>query len=136
MKIALVRSSRKLNWPWWVLGVVVVWSALGIAAILLSRHLGRPVQLCLIRRTTHVPCPTCGLTRGVLCLLRGEPIRGWLYNPLLFSALIVFAGLTAVRVAFGRVLSIEFSRTERRIAWLLAILLFFANWAYIIIYVG
>ncbi len=37
--------------------------------------------LCPIRRFTEHPCPTCGVTRSVLCLTQGEFSRAWELNP-------------------------------------------------------
>jgi hypothetical protein len=109
---------------------------LGVAAVLLSAHLNRPVELCLIKRFTGLACPTCGFTRGVLSLLSGRPGQVWLYNPLLFSVLALFVAVTGIRILFARSLRIRLTGPERAVAWLLAAILFAANWVYIIFYVG
>ncbi|MHC4315521.1 MAG: DUF2752 domain-containing protein [Planctomycetota bacterium] len=113
-----------------------MWLALGGTAMWLSSYLDRAVTLCLIKRVTGLPCPTCGFTRGVLSLLSGRPGQGWLYNPLLFSVLGLFVAATGIRVFFAHAVTIRLSRRERAIAWLLAGVLFVANWAYVIFYVG
>lgn len=94
------------------------------------------MQLCPLKRLTGYPCPTCGFTRGTLSFLQGHPIRAWLYNPLLFSFLGVFAAVVAVRVLFGRRLAIQLSGSERKVAWATMIVLFVANWLYVIRCVG
>jgi len=109
---------------------------LGVAAVLLSAHLDRPVELCLIKRFTGVACPTCGFSRGVLCLLCGQIGQAWLCNPLLFSVLALFVAATGIRILFARSLRIRLTRTECAIAWLLAAILLAANWAYVIFYIG
>jgi hypothetical protein len=109
-----------------------MWLALGGAALLLSSYHDRAVTLCLIKRVTGLPCPTCGFTRGVLSLLSGEPGQGWLYNPLLFSVFALFFLATGIRVFFAHAVRIRLARMERVIAWLLAAILFAANWVYII----
>ena len=116
--------------------LVALWFALGLAAIALSHHLGRTVRLCLFKNITGVACPTCGFTRGVFSLLRGHPGRAWLYNPLLFSFLMVLGVVVFARLAFGRGLEVRLTRRERALGWTIALVAFTANWLYVIRYVG
>ena len=136
MKIDVVQVCRRPQWPIWAVLLVLVWLALGGATVWLSSHLDQVVSLCLFKRATHLPCPTCGFTRGVLCMLSGQPDQAWLYNPLLFSVLALFIAVTGIRILFARGLRIRLTRIERIIAWLLAAGLLAANWAYVIFYVG
>ncbi len=136
MKIEVVRVCRRLSWPLWAVVVVALWLALGGAAILLGRILERPAGFCLFKRLTGIACPTCGFTRGALNLLDGRLIQAWLCNPLLYSVIGLFFVATAVRVLLGRAVRIHLNGAERMVAWVTAIVLFFANWAYIIFCVG
>jgi hypothetical protein len=136
MKIELVQVCRRPPWPLWAVLIVLVWGGLGAGAILMSAHVGRPMELCLIKRYTGVACPTCGFTRGVLSFLHGQAGRAWLYNPLLNLALALFFAAAAVRIIFARGVRISLTRTERSAAWIVAVVLFLANWAYVILYVG
>jgi hypothetical protein len=136
MKIELVHVSRRPPWPLWAVLIVFLWSALGISLVWLSVHFHRPLQLCLIKHLTGVACPTCGFTRGALSLLGGHAAQAWLYNPLLYSAIVLFFATTAVRIIWARRLCINFSGTERKAAWILAGVLFFINWVYVIFFVG
>jgi hypothetical protein len=136
MNIELIRVARRPPWPLWAVLLVFIWAGLGASAIWLSDYLDRPVQLCLVKRLTGYPCPTCGSTRSALSLLHGHIIRAWLYNPLLFSVLSLFVVVIAVRVLFARSIKINLTKQERIFAWILMIVLFFANWAYVIVYIG
>jgi len=136
MKVERIRLRRWPPWPWWSIVLPALWLALGGATLILSSRTGRPVQLCLFKHFTGYPCPTCGFTRGTLSFLHGHPIRAWLYNPLLFSFLGVFAAVVAARVLFGRGLAIHLSGNERKVAWATMIVLFVANWFYVIRCVG
>lgn len=136
MKVECIQLRRWPPWPWWSIVLPMLWLALGGITLLLSARMGRPVQLCLLKHFTGYPCPTCGFTRGTLSFLQGHPIRAWLYNPLLFSFLGVFAAVVAARVLFGRGLAIHLSGSERRIAWATMIVLFVAHWFYVIRCVG
>ena len=136
MKIEVVQACRRPPWPLWAIMIVLGWMALGAAAIVLMAHLDRSVVLCLIKRCTGIPCPTCGFTRGLLSLLHGNITQAWLYNPLLFSVLILFFTDAAVRILLARSLRVYLTNTERNIAWILSFILLFVNWAYVILYIG
>lgn len=66
----------------------------------------------------------------------GHIAQAWLYNPLLYTVLALFSAVIAVRIIWGRSVSISLTSKERKAAWLVAGMLFFANWAYVIFYVG
>lgn len=136
MKIEIVHTSRRPQWPLWAVLIVLAWSILGLALVWLSAHFHRPVQLCLVKHLTGVSCPACGFTRGALCLLGGNIARTWLYNPLLFTLLALFSAVIGVRVICARSIRINLTSKERSAAWALAGMLFFANWAYVIFFVG
>jgi hypothetical protein len=65
--------------------------------------------------------PACGMTRGVIAVLRGQPGRAWAYNP---ASLLVVPGALGVlvRAAVGRLTGrwadVRFHPT--RLLWLLA----------------
>ena len=136
MNVEIIHVSRRPRWPLWAVLVVLVWSVLGLTLIWLSAHFHRPVQLCLVKRLTGVACPTCGFTRGALSLLSGHPAQAWLYNPLLYSVLALFFAATTVRIISAHSLRIDLTSTERSAAWILAGVLFFTNWIYVIFFVG
>jgi len=136
MKIKMVHVLRRPPWPLWAVLIVCLWLCLDATVIFLSSYWDYPVQLCLFKRITGFACPTCGLTRGTLSLLHGHIIRAWLYNPLLFSVFGVFSGLTVVRVIFSLGIKIELTKKDRLFIWIIAIVLFFINWMYVIFFVG
>jgi hypothetical protein len=76
--------------------------------------------LCLLRHACALPCPLCGLTRGVALCLRCQPVRGSHYNPLAVPFL-VLAGLLAARWAVeywaDRRLVVACPRWLRRALW-------------------
>lgn len=136
MRLERVQRERAPGWPGWAILLLMLWLALGVANLLLGAAYGRPAPLCLLKRLTGWPCPTCGFTRGTLAFLQGHPIQGWLYNPLLFSALGLIGVVIAVRLLFGRGLHVHLTHRERIAAWILALALLAANWLYVIRYVG
>jgi hypothetical protein len=53
--------------------------------------------LCPLRRFTGVPCPFCGMTRGVVALAHGDLFSSLTFNP---GAVVVVALVIAVLVAW------------------------------------
>ncbi len=77
---------------------------------------GRPLPLdvCVFRRVTHLPCLTCGMTRAACAFARGDWARGVAWHPpaaLLLGGLIVWAAWTGAEAAAGRALA---ARARRR----------------------
>lgn len=42
----------------------------------------KSVEVCFIKHITHVPCPSCGSTRSIMSLIRGEFMGALNMNPL------------------------------------------------------
>lgn len=40
------------------------------------------IQVCFIKNVTHLPCPSCGTTRGVLSLIHGNFGEAFFTNPM------------------------------------------------------
>jgi len=54
----------------------------------------------------------------------------------MFSIGMIILVHTGIRVFFARAVHIRLTGRERTIAWILGFILLFANWAYVVIYVG
>jgi hypothetical protein len=132
MKLTFQRGSRLPHWPWWSVLVVGAWGGLVAAAAWLSRAWNFHATLCPFKRLTNLPCPTCGGTRGTMAMLDGDPIQGFLCNPLLFALLAAFAANLLLRLIFARSVRLEASGRERKALWLIFLALIGLNWAYLI----
>ncbi len=71
----------------WVVGAVVLANA-ALARLVLEADLervyflGNPIPLaCAFRRSTGLPCPTCGLTRSIVLALHGNVAAAWHVMP-------------------------------------------------------
>jgi hypothetical protein len=104
--------------------------------VFLSTYFHQPARLCLFKRLTGMACPTCGFTRGVISLLHGHVAQALLYNPLLYLILALAFVFIAVRIVSARSFRINLTGRERSTAWIVAGLLFLANWLYVIFLVG
>jgi hypothetical protein len=120
--------------PWSLLGAVVAMAAIAIGCQAAG------IRLCLFKRLTGIPCPTCGGTRAALHLLRGDPSAAWRSHPLaaaLLLGVMVYAVLSAASLAsFRRLPVLQASR--RAWCWMGGLLLALAalNWGYLIVHAG
>ncbi len=129
MRLRLERVPRKPNWPLWAVAIVLVW----LAVVELTVLFAPGATMCNFKRWTGVPCPTCGMTRGVTSVARGEIAAGFAYNPLFLSVTLGFVLLLAARLLFRQTLRLQTSPNERRALWGLGILLIAVNWIYLML---
>ena len=120
--------------PWGLLGAAVAMAVIAIGCQAAG------IRLCLFKRLTGIPCPTCGGTRAALHLLRGDPSAAWRSHPLatvLLLGVMVYAALSAARLASSRRLPV-LQASPRAWCWLGGILLALAalNWGYLIAHAG
>ena len=58
----------------------------------LSNFYAKPtsqIGVCLFKRLTSIPCPSCGTTRSVLSILQGNLLQAFYWNPFGFLLLAV-----------------------------------------------
>lgn len=92
--------------------------------------------VCLFKKVTTVPCPSCGTTRSVMQLLRGNSISAILINPLgiIVGLIMVIAPLwisydliQKKQSFYTTYLKIESTLRKRKVAIVLIVLVL-ANW--------
>jgi len=132
MRCEIVRVRRRPGWPAWAVGIVAGWAALASVAMYLHTLTGQSGSLCWFHRVTHLPCPTCGLTRGLLALSQGRWLEPWTLNPLLFSLLAIFGAILLARIVTGYSIRLHASRRESLAGWVTLFVAILANWAYLI----
>ena len=84
---------------WWLVSALAV-----LAAIPFAPKLAPYAPACPLRALTGVPCLSCGGTRAVVALARGNPLEAFASNPLVVVGVVAFVlgGLAApVWLAFG-----------------------------------
>lgn len=72
-----------------------------ISALLISCSLfygGGHASICLFKTLTGLPCPACGTTRGVMCLLSGDISSALLYNPCAVLLVLIIAAQIPIQV--------------------------------------
>jgi hypothetical protein len=95
-------------------------------------------RFCLMRNAVGLPCPLCGMTRGVALCLRGRFADATHYNPLAIPCVLVGLALLAkwsYEYLRGVRLELVWHRRATRLAFLtLCSLILLANWAYLLSY--
>ena len=114
--------------------VYALCAACAVAAVAIgARLLG--VTLCPLRRFLGIPCPTCGTTRAVAALFRGNVREALALNPLTATLLCIGPPLLGVH-ALVRGVAATRSLLQRlsgnRLFWWAVALLAAANWAYLL----
>ncbi len=116
-----------------IVGCVLVLGA-GVSAIWL--RLGLPRPICHFREWTGVPCPTCGSSRMVEALLRGEIFEAFRWSPLALltlGLLVLWAVVSTGRHLLGLPrLHPVLESWERTALRLSAVAIVAAGWAYLI----
>jgi uncharacterized protein DUF2752 len=107
------------------------------ASCYLWLSLGMPWPVCLFRRLTGLPCPTCGATRCAMSLLHGDPGGAWRHNPLIFLcyAAALILNLYAACVLLFRLPRARLDHLPSGIKRCLCVLLVCAlatNWIYLL----
>ena len=120
--------ERAARWAQRALPVAVV-----AGCVALAHAFG--LVLCPLKRFLGVPCPTCGSTRALALLLRGDVCGAFEMQPLAMAIACVIAPcLLAARAALGKArFGAAVAHTVRSpLFWAVAAAATAANWAYVI----
>jgi len=115
---------------------VVLTSAAIVAATWLWLDL--PRMVCPLRKLAGLPCPTCGSTRMVEAMLRGDFAVAFTANPLVFLVL-ASAAIWSIASTLRRVFAWPAPQlvcTRRDLLWIrvVAMLAVLSGWAYVILF--
>lgn len=136
MNFIISKGKRIPEWPKWAVVIGGIWLGLaGLVAALL--HTGKfPIEPCLFKLITGIPCPTCGLSRAGWAVLHGDIFKAWLYNPLMCTILGIYGVYLLLRIISGYKLGFSVSGNLRKNMVVAVIGAAFVNWLYLIVYVG
>ena len=116
----------------------IIYGGIALLAICVGRFV--PVLAfapsCVFRGLTGMPCPTCGATRSVVHLARGEFLVSLGMNPLVslcfvIAILVFFYSLITLIAGIPRI-GITLSEREKDVLRSLAVVLVLVNWCYLI----
>ncbi|HSD29228.1 MAG TPA: DUF2752 domain-containing protein [Vicinamibacteria bacterium] len=118
------------------LGAIFGGVGLVAAAAVWLLHLDRmPLTFCLFKGFTGLPCPTCGSTRALGHLFALDFTGALRMNPFTTLAAVVVAGWAAADLALlprGQALGLEVSPRLAFAFRVGALVLFVANWVYLV----
>jgi len=115
-----------------IFGAAFVLAGAAVAVLHLDRL---PIVLCAFKGLTGLPCPTCGSTRALGRLALFDLAGALRMNPLatlVFALVAAWALVDLALLPWRRALSLE---VDRQLAWRLriaALVLFLANWVYLL----
>lgn len=132
MWLPITSEDRRNRWPfvamgWFGLGLLVVWDPVANPG----------PSLCGMRWMVALPCPLCGMTRGVSRIIRADPSGATYHNPLslpTFAVLMTLLLLWTSEVLIGRRLEMRVPRVLIWTGWMVLAMVLVANWAYMIAY--
>lgn len=113
-------------------GFVVLWALVVVCARLYEHHTGSRLDLCLFHRLTGYSCPTCGTTRGLLAMARGDWGQSFAWNPLTMTGGVIGSMAVLGRAITARTLELQLTAVENRILLILGLVLLGLNWAWLI----
>lgn len=132
LTVYLEKTGRKPKIPIAALIVGGVWFLFVLAGVFLHRRYNVPLNFCLFRRITGLPCPTCGATTGGLHILNGKILEGWLANPFVYTTIPVIGFHLIFQIITGYTIRYRYSVVGRKIAAVLLTAAIFVNWVYVI----
>ena len=129
----IVDTPRRIGVTRTVIIVVLLWFGLVAIWEWLAPPHDSTVTLCLFKRETGLPCPTCGSTRAVKSLFHADVARAFLFNPLLVIVLVMIIAWLIARLAIGRERMAAFMMRNHRVIPAGLILGLLLNWVYLLI---
>lgn len=78
---AQFNSVNKLKLLLCILGGLIIWG-LQFLPILADGSIAGIGDFCIFHQSTHLPCPFCGMTRSLLCLVQGNWQSSLAWHPL------------------------------------------------------
>jgi hypothetical protein len=109
------------------LGVAVVWNPIA--------HPGP--RCCLLRMSVGLPCPACGMTRGVCLCARGQFLEATWYNPLAILFVILAVALCVkwiFEIASKRSVELVLRPAWNKPLWAGVYAIVLASWVYLLVF--
>ncbi len=119
----LSNNARRIRWL--ILGIC---SAPLVGTYFYNQGYKVTFLICPIRHFTGIPCPTCGMTRSFMAIMRGDwscALAEHLFGPVLFAAFLIATVHIALELIAGRKIAVLYVQMLRsRELQVLSLLLF------------
>lgn len=133
-RVHLEKTGRKPSVPLAAGIVGAVWFGFVVTAVLAAQRFNTPLELCLFKRITGIPCPTCGSTTGGMLILQGHFLQGWLANPFVYTAVPLIGLHLLFQIITGYSIRFRYTKRERTVVTFLLAAAILGNWAYLVFF--
>ena len=123
-----MKSGRQLGLLWGAVAVAL------ISASPLGPRFAAALPVCHFKAFLGIPCPTCGSTRAALALARFDWLDALVHYPLATLGWIFLVG-GGLAAGVAALLGYGVPELPTRVSWpvkVLLLVIFLANWAYLI----
>jgi hypothetical protein len=100
-KLTAIERDGRLSITGYIINFLIALSCLGTLVYPLLDSGGVLSFNCIFKSITRLPCPTCGYSTALGCLLEGNPGQSFLHNPgwilwVALQVLLVYIGIRSV----------------------------------------
>jgi hypothetical protein len=116
----------------------IIYGSIAILCVLAAKYLpiAHLAPSCVFRGISGIPCPTCGATRSLLSLTKGNFAGALTMNPLvaiLVPPAVVLCAYSIITLLFGmRRMTFIFSEREKDGIRIAAVMIVLLNWGYLL----
>ncbi|MBN1524997.1 MAG: DUF2752 domain-containing protein [Spirochaetales bacterium] len=131
-----MRLSFRPRYPWPKFprpAVIAMIAGLLVYGFFVVLFLDLPGDKCLFKAITHIPCPTCGSSRAVLALTRGDILDALRMNAFFIISSFIVLVILLLRLVFRIKISLEATTKEKIFIAVVCAALFIGNWIFLII---
>lgn len=89
------------------------------------------IDICLLHRWLGIPCPTCGVTRSTVAIIRGNIKEAFILNPL--WVFFMFCASFILLCDMCKVLNVRKVYSHRVMIMSVCIVCLIVNWIYLIV---
>ena len=96
-----IERNGHLSFAGYSINFLIAFSCLGTLYYPFLDAVGKLHFHCIFKAVTGLPCPTCGYSSAIACLLNGDLSNSFLHNPgwifwILFQVILIFIGLKSL----------------------------------------
>jgi hypothetical protein len=102
-KLPAMEHNGRLTFSGYLINILILATCLGTLVYPLLSYQGNMQFNCIFREITGLPCPSCGYSTAIGCLIQKDLPQSFLHNPgwpiwIAFQLLLVFIGLKSLLI--------------------------------------
>jgi hypothetical protein len=100
-KPSALEQNGRLTFTGYLVNILILISCIGTLVYPLLSEYGALHFNCIFKEITGLPCPSCGYSNAIVCVIRKDFLHSFLHNPgwlvwVAFQGLLVFIGLKSL----------------------------------------